>query len=92
MSKGSNCNVNALVARLARAVSTPAGLDGGLMAIQYASPLVAALLLKLVQLRESHPALLANVFKGRLVELAGAVVRSGGSLGEARTVMRVFGE
>jgi len=92
MAKDSSLCFNDVVARLSRAVSSPAGLDGGLMSIQYASPLVAALLLKIVQLRESHPHLLASANKERLTRLAGAVVRSGGSIGEARTVMRAFGK
>lgn len=92
MTKNSSCSVNEVVARTSRAVTTPAGLDGGLMAVQYASPLVATLLLKIVQLHQTHPVLFAKVSKDRLTQLAGAIVRAGGSIGEARTIMRAFGE
>jgi hypothetical protein len=91
MSKTNACSINDTVSLLASAVSSPTGLDGGLMAIQYASPLVAAALLKIIQVAKEHPQLL-TVNSKRLADLAGAVVRAGGSIGEARTISRTFGE
>lgn len=85
-------SLNALIAHAARASSAPGGLDAGVMTIQYATPLIAALLLRLIKLREAHPTLFTFATKDGLANLAAGVVRAGGSLGEARVIMRTFGK
>lgn len=87
-----NTSVQAVISRLSRAVSTPAGLDAGLQAISYGSPLVAAALLKLVQLSREHPVL--SGLKGddvALTSTAAGILKAAGSVAEARVVMRTFG-
>lgn len=88
-------SLQTIVSRLARTVSTPTGLDGGLQLIAYTSPVAAALLLKLAKARAEHPILQKVGSPGdgaRLTELAAGIVRAGGSISEARVVMRAFGE
>jgi hypothetical protein len=70
--------------RLSKVTSTLTGLDGALMLAQYSSPLVIALLLRLAKLRRDG---------GKsLIGLAGGLASGAGSIGEARTVMRAFGQ
>lgn len=91
MSKSSS--FNALIDRLARATSSPAGLDGGLQAISYGSPLVAAAILKFVQLSRDHPILSGVKGDGvALTNTAAGILKAAGSVAEARVVMRTFGE
>ncbi|BEI90990.1 uncharacterized protein CcaverHIS019_0310600 [Cutaneotrichosporon cavernicola] len=91
MSKSNSC-FNALVARAARTVSTPAGLDGGLQFMAYTGPVAAQLVLKLAQARINHPVLQKLTSDtGRLTELAAGIVRGAGNVSEARVIMRAFG-
>lgn len=76
-----------LLAHASSVLSTQSGLDAGLHLMQYSSPLVAAALLKLVQKRAE-----AGVKSPELINISTGIVRAGTSLGEARTIMRAFGE
>lgn len=79
--------VENLIAHASSALSTQPGLDAGLHLMQYSSPLVAAALLKLVQRRAEQ-----GIKSPELINTATGIVRAGTSVGEARTVMRAFGE
>lgn len=68
-------------------LATQQGLDAGLHLMQYSSPLAAAALLKIVQKRAQH-----GVKSPELINLSTGIVRAGTSVGEARTIMRAFGE
>ena len=86
-----------ILARITRMAGTIGGLDATLMMAQYTSPLVIALLLKLAQLRARMQvrfsisgAKLSGGGAG-LVALAEGWGQAAGSVGEARTIMRLVG-
>ncbi|ODN83686.1 hypothetical protein L202_01782 [Cryptococcus amylolentus CBS 6039] len=90
-----------LLARLTRLESTIPGLDATLMLAQYSSPLIITLLLKLASIRARHPKVKFSQAAGQgilkvdrgygLVQLAEGWGRAGGSIGDARVIMRAFG-
>ncbi|WVQ80152.1 hypothetical protein IAT38_002257 [Cryptococcus sp. DSM 104549] len=90
-----------LIARLTRLTSSLPGLDASLMLAQYSSPLVIALLLRLAALRAKYPRVRfsSSAAGGKvtvdggfgLVKLAEGWARAGGSIGDARVIMRAFG-
>jgi hypothetical protein len=87
-----------LLARLTRLTATIPGLDASLMLVQYSSPIVIALLLRLAKFRADHPrirmsdkAVAAGAGAG-LVRLATGWGKMAGSVGDARVVMRAFGK
>jgi hypothetical protein len=70
------------------------GLDATLMVAQYTSPLVVALLLKIAKLRTEvrvNPAAVGGSKVSSLVEIAAGWARVGGSIGDARVIMRAAG-
>lgn len=90
-----------LLDRLTKLVSSIAGLDASLMLVQYSSPLIIALLLRLVKFRAAHPRVRFGVEKGGipvpgssagLVNFAAGLGKAAVSIGDARVIMRAFGE
>ncbi|WWD02262.1 hypothetical protein V865_000300 [Kwoniella europaea PYCC6329] len=87
----SSLTARQLLARLTKLTSTYSGLDASLMLVQYSSPLVIALLLRLAALKTR----IGIGGKGGsgfgLRQLAEGWGKMGGSIGEARVVFRAFG-
>ena len=87
-----------LLARLTKLTSTIPGLDASLMLAQYTSPIVITLLISLAKFRTSHPRLRMRLGGGKgdgaasLVKLAEGWGKAAGSIGDARVIMRAFGE
>ena len=83
-----------LLARLTRLTSSNPGLDASLMIAQYSSPLVIAFLLGLAKFRTAHPRLSTiKVPAGAgLIRLAEGWAKAGASVGDARVIMRAFGQ
>ncbi|WWC71443.1 uncharacterized protein I206_105399 [Kwoniella pini CBS 10737] len=79
-----------LLSRLTKLTSTYSGLDASLMLVQYSSPLVIALLLRLAALKSKFRSNKNGQAFG-LVKLAEGWAKMGGSVGEARVVFRAFG-
>ena len=89
-----------MVDRLAKLTSTIPGLDASLMLVQYSSPFVIALLLRLAKFRADHPRVRlgqsAKVSLGpsggaSLTRLAEGWGKAAGSIADARVIMRAFG-
>lgn len=90
-----------MLARVMKLTSTKEGLDASLMMAQYSSPLVIAFLLSLARFRASHPHL-AFSLRGKggvagdggqsLVRMSEGIAKAAGSIGDARVIMRAFGE
>ncbi len=82
-----------LLARLTKLTSTIPGLDASLMLAQYSSPLVIAFLLGLARFRQAHPRLSTKGYNGNgLIKLAEGWAKAAGSIGDARVIMRAFGQ
>lgn len=93
--------VQTLLPRLAKLTGSLPGLDASLMLVQYSSPAVIAILMGLASLRDKYPALRLNLRKvgekgvaggNGLRLLAAAWAKVGGSIGDARVIMRAFGK
>ncbi|WVR09493.1 hypothetical protein IAU60_006561 [Kwoniella sp. DSM 27419] len=83
-----------LLHRLTKLTATLPGLDASLMLVQYSSPLVITLLLRLAALRARYP--LFKLGRGKpgafgLVKLAEGWGKAAGGIGDARVIMRAFG-
>jgi hypothetical protein len=92
--------IQAALPRLAKLTGSLPGLDASLMVVQYSSPAVIAVLMGLGSLRDKYPALQLSLRQAgekkaiggaRLRSLAAAWARVGGSIGDARVIMRAFG-
>ena len=79
-----------LLARLTRLTSTIPGLDASLMLVQYSSPIVISLLVGLAQYRTTHPRLNAKAVGS--FSLAEGWGKAAANIGDARVIMRAFGE
>lgn len=79
--------IEAFLSKASTVLATQQGLDAGLHLFAYSSPLVAAAILKLVQKRAER-----GIKSPQLINTATGFVRAGTSVGEARTIMRAFGE
>ncbi|WVW85486.1 hypothetical protein I302_107524 [Kwoniella bestiolae CBS 10118] len=93
-SPASSLTPRQLLIRLTKLTSTYSGLDASLMLIQYSSPLVIALLLRLAALKTRFGGRsVRNGGKGGfgLRQLAEGWGKMGGGIGEARVVFRAFG-
>jgi hypothetical protein len=100
MSKSQLAQVQAVLPRVAKLTGSLPGLDASLMVVQYSSPAVIAVLMGLASLRDKYPALRLSLRNAgekslsgglRLRSLAAAWARVGGSIGDARVIMRAFG-
>lgn len=101
MSKSQLAQIQALLPRLAKLTGSLPGLDASLMLVQYSSPAVIAVLLGLASLRDKYPALRVSLRSdaakspatggASLRLLAAAWAKVGGSIGDARVIMRAFG-
>ena len=83
-----------ILARLSKLTGSVNGLDACLMLAQYSSPFIIALLLRLSRIRSSLTSAAAEkvvVGHGVLGTVEG-VKNVAGALGDARAVMRAFGE
>lgn len=79
--------IEKFLSKASTVLATQQGLDAGLHLMAYSSPLVAAAMLKIVQRRAQQ-----GVKSPTLINSAAGVVRAGTAVGEARTIMRAFGE
>lgn len=90
----SDATLRQKLGQLSRMTGTLPGLDATLMVAQYTSPLVVALLLKIAKLRTEvrvNPAAVGGSKVSSLVEIAAGWARVGGSIGDARVIMRAAG-
>ncbi|WVQ68386.1 uncharacterized protein L199_006594 [Kwoniella botswanensis] len=87
----SSSTARQLLARLTKLTSTYSGLDASLMLVQYSSPLVIALLLRLAALKTRIGLRGKGGSAFGLRQLAEGWGKMGGSIGEARVVFRAFG-
>ncbi|WWC90490.1 uncharacterized protein L201_005426 [Kwoniella dendrophila CBS 6074] len=90
----SSLTTTQLINKLTKLTSTYSGLDASLMIIQYSTPLVIALLLKINQLKTKYG--YHRLFKNKqsnfgLLELSQGWGQMGKSIGEARVIFRLFG-
>lgn len=101
MSKASSFQqIQALLPRLAKLTGSLPGLDASLMLVQYSSPAVIALLMIMAKIRDRYPAVLFSLRGGKqsitggtsLRLLGEAWAKVGGSIGDARIIMRAFGQ
>jgi len=82
-----------LLARLTKLTQTIPGLDASLMLAQYSSPLVIAFLLGLAKFHAAHPRMNTKGPAGAgLLSLAEGWGKAAVSIGDARVIMRAFGE
>ncbi|KAK6910789.1 hypothetical protein I203_104822 [Kwoniella mangroviensis CBS 8507] len=87
----SSLTARQLLAGLTKLTSTYSGLDASLMLVQYSSPLVIALLLRLAALKTRIGIRGKGGSGFGLRQLAEGWGKMGGSIGEARVVFRAFG-
>ncbi|WWC93461.1 hypothetical protein V866_000295 [Kwoniella sp. B9012] len=87
----SSLTARQLLARLTKLTSTYSGLDASLMLVQYSSPLVIALLLRLAALKTKVGIRGKGGSGFGLRQLAEGWAKMGGSIGEARVVFRAVG-